>query len=157
MVPLLFCSLTGLHVTFRCTIAHPLLIPLCPHSTLRVMILLLVDTMDTVSSTCRAAVAFSCHIRMIIIHPSLCCTRASICTSLLDQRLTPRDLVFLGWPPSPRFCQSSGTSVSAIQIRPSSVRWPNTALACHHFLPCIQCIRVRRVTMEKYNVLTRAR
>jgi hypothetical protein len=98
-----------------------------------------------------------CHIQTIMIHPLLRCTRANVCTSLLDQRLTPRDLVFLGWPPSPSFCQRSGTSVSAIQVRPSSVRWPNTALACHHFLPCIQCIHARRVTMEKYNVLTRAR
>jgi hypothetical protein len=27
--------------------------------------------------------------------------------------------MFLGWPPSPSFCQSSGTSVSAIQVQPS--------------------------------------
>jgi hypothetical protein len=50
----------------------------CPslsNSTLRVQPLLLVYTMDTVSSTCRVDVAFSCHIRMIMIHPSLRCTK----------------------------------------------------------------------------------
>jgi hypothetical protein len=130
---------------------------LCPHNTLQVRLSRIVDTMDTVSSTCRVAVAFSCHIRMIMIHPSLRSKRATIYTSFLDQHLTPRDLVFLGWPPSPSLCLSSGTSVSAIQVQPSSVRWPNTALACHHLLPCNPCISVRLVTMEKYNVLTGAR
>jgi hypothetical protein len=66
---LFFRSLTVRHVTFQCTIFHPLLIPLCPHSTLRVRLSRIVDTMDTVSSTCQVAVAFSCRIRMI--HPSL--------------------------------------------------------------------------------------
>jgi hypothetical protein len=36
VAPLFFRSLTGLRVTFQCTIAHPLLIPFCPHGTVRV-------------------------------------------------------------------------------------------------------------------------